>query len=105
MPPTEVTFDGSKVEGETIPGVVTLGSKLQKMEMELRMKTELLVEVKAEVMELKSAVNAEMMVLKAEVAKSRLTLTLPECLMLAGHDPSNQDHPVPNGTQAVRVLL
>ena len=100
MPPTEVTFDGSKVEGETIPGVVTLGSKLQKMEMELRMKTELLVEVKAEVMELKSAVNAEMMVLKAEVAKSRPTLTL-----LAGHGPSNQDHLVQNGTQAVRALL
>merc|ERR1711934_1185060 len=53
-------------------------------EMELllqRMKTELLVEVKAEVVELKSAVNAEMMVLKAEVAKSRPTLTLPECLI------------------------
>jgi len=58
--------------------------KGNKMEMELllqRMKTELMVEVKAEVMELKSAVNAEMMVLKAEVAKSRLTLTLPECLI------------------------
>ena len=79
--PTGATFYGSKVEGETIPGVVTLGSKLQKMEMELRMKTELLVEVKAEVMELKSAVNAEMMVLKAEAAKSRPTLTLPECLI------------------------
>ena len=35
--------------------------------------------VKEDIMELKSAVNAEMMVLKAEVAKSGPTVSLPEC--------------------------
>ena len=63
---------------------MNLKSELQKMEMKLmlqQMKTDLMVEVKDEVMELKSAVNAEMMVLKAEVVKSRPTLSLPECLI------------------------
>ena len=35
--------------------------------------------VKEDIMELKSAVNTEMMVLKAEVAKSGPTVSLPEC--------------------------
>ena len=43
------------------------------------MKSELMAGVKEDIMELKSAVNTEMMVLKAEVAKSGPTVSLPEC--------------------------
>jgi len=86
-PPTGMTHDGAtakEVNGETKTEVVNLKSELQKMEMKMelmlqRMKAKLMVEVKDEVMEMKSAVNAEMMVLKAEVAKSCPTIALPEC--------------------------
>ena len=72
------------VKEETRTEVVSLKSELQKMELKMelmmqRMKTEMMVEVKDEVREMKSAVNAEMMVLKAEVAKSCPALSLPEC--------------------------
>ena len=86
-------------------------SELQKMEMKMelmlqQMKTMLMVEVKDEVMEMKSAINAEMMVLKAEVAKSRPTIALPECLIcLQDMTPPHQDHPVQDGTQTVRAML
>ena len=77
----------TKTEAESMKGEMQKG----KMEVMLhKMKTELMVEVKEgvkemksavkeEVLEMKSAVNAELMILRAEVAKSRPVLSLPEC--------------------------